>query len=203
MSDTARATIYVVDDDTAARTTLATMLRAAGRDVETFDSAEAFLTERSGVSAGCLVLEVRMPGMSGLELQDLLGQRQSRMPIVFLTGHGDVPTAVRAIKHGAADFLEKPIDDRQLLGAIDGALARGSRPPLPAIVDTLTRREREVLDLILSGQQTRAIAQTLFISVKTVEFHRSRIHAKLKVSSLAELFMLCLGNARPRAAGAG
>jgi two-component system response regulator FixJ len=199
MSEPANFTIYIVDDDEAVCDALATMLRAAGRSVETFLSAEAFVEQRGNATDGCLVLDLRMPGMSGLELQDLLAQRQNNIPILFLTGHGEVPLAVRAMKGGAADFLEKPVDDRQLLAAIDGALARGGRPPLPAIVNTLTRREREVLDLILSGQQTRAIAQALFISVKTVEFHRSRIHVKLKVSSMAELFMLCLGNARPSA----
>jgi two-component system, LuxR family, response regulator FixJ len=197
MSEPANSTIYIVDDDEAVCDALATMLRAAGRSVETFLSAEAFVEQRGNATDGCLVLDVRMPGMSGLELQDLLAQRQNNIPILFLTGHGEVPLAVRAMKGGAADFLEKPVDDQRLLAAIDGALARGGRPPLPAIVNTLTRREREVLDLILAGQQTRAIAQALFISVKTVEFHRSRIHVKLKVSSMAELFMLCLGNARP------
>ena len=202
MNEPAKSPIYVVDDDEAVRDALATMLRAAGRTVETFDSAESFVEQRGSASDGCVVLDVRMPGMSGLELQDVLSQRQSSLPILFLTGHGDVPMAVRAMKRGAVDFIEKPVDDKALLTAIDAALTQGSRPPLPAIVDTLTRREREVLDLILSGQQTRAIAQQLFISVKTVEFHRSRIHVKLKVSSMAELFMLCLGNARP-ASGAG
>jgi FixJ family two-component response regulator len=199
MNEPAKSPIYVVDDDEAVRDALATMLRAAGRTVETFDSAESFVEQRGSASDGCVVLDVRMPGMSGLELQDVLSQRQSSLPILFLTGHGDVPMAVRAMKRGAVDFIEKPVDEKALLTAIDTALTQGSRPPLPAIVDTLTRREREVLDLILSGQQTRAIAQQLFISVKTVEFHRSRIHVKLKVSSMAELFMLCLGNARPAA----
>ena len=197
MNEPATAPIYLVDDDDAVRDAIAMMLRAAGRTVETFESAESFVEQRGNASDGCLVLDLRMAGMSGLELQEMLSERQSSLPILFLTGHGDVPSAVRAIKRGAADFIEKPVDDKRLLSAIDHALTHGARPPLPAIVGTLTRREREVLDLILSGQQTRAIAQQLFISVKTVEFHRSRIHVKLKVSSMAELFMLCLGNARP------
>jgi len=203
MTEPATAPIYLVDDDDAVRDALAMMLRAAGRTVETFDSAESFVEQRGNASDGCLVLDLRMDGMSGLELQEVLSERQSSLPILFLTGHGDVPSAVRAIKRGAADFIEKPVDDKRLLSAIDHALTHGTRPPLPAIVGTLTRREREVLDLILSGQQTRAIAQQLFISVKTVEFHRSRIHVKLKVSSMAELFMLCLGNARPASSAAG
>jgi FixJ family two-component response regulator len=203
MNEPANSPIYIVDDDAAVLDALATMLRAAGRSVETFPSAESFVEQRANAANGCVVVDVRMPGMSGLELQEFLAQRQSSLPILFLTGHGDVPMAVRAIKRGASDFLEKPIDDKRLLAAIDGALMRGSRPPLPDIVNTLTRREREVLDLILAGLQTRAIAQALFISVKTVEFHRSRIHVKLKVSSMAELFMLCLGNTRPAASAAG
>jgi FixJ family two-component response regulator len=203
MTETATAPIFIVDDDDAVRDSLAMMLRANGRTVETFSSAEAFVEHRGDASDGCLVLDLRMAGMSGLELQEMLSDRQNNLPILFLTGHGDVPSAVRAIKRGASDFIEKPVDDRELLRAIDAALARGTRAPLPAIVGTLTRREREVLDLILSGNQTRAIAQQLFISVKTVEFHRSRIHVKLKVSSMAELFMLCLGNARPPAADQG
>lgn len=203
MSEPATAPIYLVDDDEAVRDALAMMLRAAGRTVETYNSAESFVEQRGNASEGCLVLDLRMGGMSGLELQEVLSERQSSLPILFLTGHGDVPSAVRAIKRGAADFIEKPVDDKRLLSAIDHALTHGTRPPLPAIVGTLTRREREVLDLILSGQQTRAIAQQLFISVKTVEFHRSRIHVKLKVSSMAELFMLCLGNARPASSAAG
>jgi two-component system response regulator DctR len=117
---------------------------------------------------------------------------------VFLTGHGDIPMAVRAVRRGAWEFLQKPVDDGQLLAAVDAALS-GDSPPdappraLPPAVATLSRREREVLDLILAGKQTRAIAEALFISVKTVEFHRSRIHAKLGVASMAELFNLCLG----------
>jgi FixJ family two-component response regulator len=144
-----------------------------------------------------LVLDVRMPGMSGIELHEWLVQHRCALPVLFLTGHGDVPMAVRAVKRGAYDFLEKPIDDGQLLAAVDGAIASANRvASLPPDVAKLTRREREVLDLILAGRQTRAIADALFISVKTVEFHRSHIHAKLKVSSMAELFMLFLGHAK-------
>lgn len=193
----ANRTIYIVDDDEAVRDALAMMLRAAGRSVETFASAEAFVETRADATSGCLVLDVRMPGMSGIELQDWLAQHGCALPVLFLTGHGNVPMAVRAVKRGAYDFLEKPIDDQRLLEAVDGAMAAGTfAGSLPPAVDSLTRREREVLDLILSGRQTRAIAEALFISIKTVEFHRTRIHAKLKVSSMAELFTLCMGRAR-------
>jgi FixJ family two-component response regulator len=189
----AAGTVFIVDDDEAVRDALAMMLRAAGSSVETFASEQEFVEERADAQSGCIVLDVRMPGMSGIELQDWLVQHRCALPILFLTGHGDVPMAVRAVKRGAFDFLEKPIDDRQLLAAVDSAMAPGSAvPALPPAAAALTRREREVLDLILAGRQTRAIAEALFISVKTVEFHRTRIHAKLKVSSMAELFALCL-----------
>lgn len=191
-------TVLIVDDDEAVRDSLSMVLRAAGRPVETFASAEEFIERGGATRAGCLVLDVRMPGMSGLELQEYLAERNAPLPIVFLTGHGDIPMAVRAVRRGAWEFLQKPVDDGQLLAAVDAALS-GDSPPdappraLPPAVATLSRREREVLDLILAGKQTRAIAEALFISVKTVEFHRSRIHAKLGVASMAELFNLCLG----------
>ncbi len=199
------ATVYVVDDDRAVRDALAMMLRAAGHAVETFESADEFLERRLECRTGCLVLDVRMPGMSGLELQDRLIQQQSPLPIVFLTGHGDVPMAVRALKRGAFDFIQKPVDDRHLLAAVAFALARNAQPSsyalmnrtLPPTVASLSRREREVLDLILAGRQTRAIAEELFISIKTVEFHRARIHDKLGVSSLAQLFSVCFGHEDP------
>ncbi|HTP99424.1 MAG TPA: response regulator [Casimicrobiaceae bacterium] len=191
-------TIFVVDDDEAVRDSLAMMLRAAGRAVETFTTAQEFIDRRGDARTGCVVLDVRMPGMSGIELQEWLTEHNDTLPIVFLTGHGDIPMAVRTIKRGAYDFLQKPVDDQHLLDAIDAAMS-GELPPdaqsrtLPPAVASLSKREREVLDLILDGRQTRAIAEALFISVKTVEFHRSRIHAKLGVASMAELFNLCVG----------
>ena len=200
-------TVLVVDDDEAVRDALSMMLRSAGRPVEAFASAEDFIERGGATRTGCIVLDVRMPGMSGLELQDWLTQRNVMLPIVFLTGHGDIPMAVRAVRRGAWDFLQKPVDDKELLAAVDAAMS-GESPPdaptrgLPPAVATLSRREREVLELILNGRQTRAIAEALFISVKTVEFHRSRIHAKLGVASMAELFNLCLGRQTTRAATA-
>ncbi|MCC6870409.1 MAG: response regulator transcription factor [Burkholderiales bacterium] len=198
-------TVLIVDDDEAVRDSLSMVLRTAGRAVETYASAEEFIERGGPMRTGCLVLDVRMPGMSGIELQEYLAQRSVPLPIVFLTGHGDIPMAVRAVRRGAWEFLQKPVDDVQLLAAVDSALS-GHAPPdappraLPPAVATLSRREREVLDLILAGKQTRAIAEALFISVKTVEFHRSRIHAKLGVASMAELFNLCLGGQHaPRA----
>ena len=195
------ATVLVVDDDEAVRDALSMMLRAAGLAVETFASAHAFLERGTACLHGCLVLDVRMPEMSGLELQERLARRRFALPIIFLTGHGDVPMAVRAVKGGAFDFIQKPVDDRRLLATVESALAfcaESSREPsnarpLPPAAATLSRREREVLDRILAGRQTRAIADELYISVKTVEFHRARIHEKLGVASMAELFSLCFG----------
>jgi len=191
-------TIFVVDDDEPVRDSLAMMLRAAGRAVETFATAQEFIDRRGDARTGCVVLDVRMPGMSGLELQEWLTEHNDTLPIVFLTGHGDIPMAVRTIKRGAYEFLQKPVDDQHLLDAIDAAMSGEVLPDaqsrsLPPAVASLSKREREVLDLILDGRQTRAIAEALFISVKTVEFHRSRIHAKLGVASMAELFNLCVG----------
>ena len=206
MTSARRATVFIVDDDDAVRDALTMLMRAEDLAVETFASAEAFLRKHRPVRAACLVLDVRMPGMSGLELQEHLAAMGSELPIVFLTGHGDVPMAVRAVKRGAFDFIQKPVDEERLLAAIGGALAfaAGTPPasarPLarPPGAATLSRRERQVLDLILAGRQTRAIADALFISPKTVEFHRGNIHAKLGVSSLAELFSLCLASERSR-----
>ncbi|MFO1310477.1 MAG: response regulator [Burkholderiales bacterium] len=191
-------TIFIVDDDEAVRDSLSMMLRAAGRNVETFASAQEFIDRRGDAKVGCAVIDMRMPGMSGLELQEWLVEHNNTLPILFLTGHGDIPMAVRTIKRGAYDFLQKPVDETQLLAAIDSAMSGGASDEsvtrtLPPAVASLSKREREVLDLILDGRQTRAIAEALFISVKTVEFHRSRIHAKLGVASMAELFNLCMG----------
>lgn len=198
MSARGDPTIFIVDDDEVVRDGLTALFRSAGRGVAAFATAEAFIAHDGAARNGCVVLDVRLPGMSGLELQEWLAHRNSRLPVVFVTADGDIPMAVRAVKRGAFDFLQKPVDERQLLAAVDAALAHDAASPaaagtLPAAVATLSRREREVLELILAGRQTRVIAESLFISVKTVEFHRSRIHAKLGVTSLAALFSLCLG----------
>ena len=201
MSTHSDATVFVVDDDDAVRDALSMLLRASGLTVETFASARGFLERETDCRLGCLVLDVRMPDMSGLELQERLAQQRFTLPIIFLTGHGDVPMAVRAVKRGAFEFIQKPIDDRRLLATVESALAfcaESSREsfngrPLPPAAATLSRREREVLDRVLAGRQTRAIASELYISVKTVEFHRARIHEKLGVASMAELFSVCFG----------
>jgi FixJ family two-component response regulator len=191
--------VAIVDDDEAVRDALSMMLRTAGYSVEAHASAQDFLARRPPQAPACVVLDVRMPGMSGLELQDKLAEQDVDLPIVFLTGHGDVPMAVRAMKKGAFDFLEKPVDATRLNEAVKAAVEYASQPrpieapvgPTPPGLASLSRREREVLDLVLAGLQTRAIAEALFITVKTVEFHRGRIHQKLGVQSMAELFRLC------------
>lgn len=190
--------VFIVDADDAARESAALALRAGGHGVEAYRSAEAFLDARSGARSGCLVIEAQLPGLSGLALQERLGPHRRGLAVVFVASLADAPTIVRAMKQGAHDFLQKPVAPEQLLSAVDGALAAAARAPSSSqAVTALTPREREVLDLILAGKQTRAIAASLFISIKTVEFHRSRIHAKLKVSSMAELFRLFLGGAHP------
>ncbi len=202
MNRTTQARVAIVDDDEPVRDALSMMLRAAGYAVDAYASAEAFLAKKPPAPPACVVLDVRMPGMTGLELQERLADRGFDLPIVFLTGHGDVAMAVRAMKRGAFDFLEKPVDDARLLAVVKGAVEFSATPkpialptgPKPAGLESLSRREREVLDLVLAGYQTRAIAEALFITVKTVEFHRGRIHQKLGVASMAELFRLCFSH---------
>jgi FixJ family two-component response regulator len=195
--------VFVVDDDEAVRDALGLLFRTAGLRVDTFESAAAFLKAyRPESDGGCLVLDIRMPGMSGLDLQDELHKRRARLPIVFLTGHADVPMAVRALKKGAADFIEKPVEQQRLVLAVMHALrhvASTQHPSSPRAatagsaglrLERLTAREREVLNAVLAGKQSRQISDELCISIKTVEFHRARIREKLGVASLAELFGL-------------
>lgn len=202
---TTAATVFVVDNDEAVCDALGMLLRAAGLHVETFRSAMAFLGEYRAQRRGCLVLDIRMPGMSGLELQDELHKRRLQIPIVFLTGHGDVPMAVRALKKGAVDFIEKPLDEERLVLAVLEALRRDElrrRPQASVLAEalptsvlaerlsSLSEREREVLDRVLAGRPSRQIGEELHISVKTVEFHRAHIREKLGVANQAQLFSL-------------
>jgi FixJ family two-component response regulator len=198
-------TVYVVDDDDAVRDALSMLFRTAGLTVETFPSAAAFLKASENLAAlACLVLDIRMPGVTGLELQQALKDRGVSIPIIFITGHGDIPMAVDAVKKGAYDFIEKPFDDYQLLCQVLDALESGAdrvREEARTLVGAgrlaaLSGREREVLDLVLAGKPSRQVAVELHISVKTVEFHRARIMRKLNVRSAAELFRACLAGAR-------
>lgn len=195
-------TVFVVDDDEAVRDAMTMLLRAVDLRVETFASAAAFLHGYRLDQRGCIVLDVRMPGTSGLVLQDQLRGRHIHLPVIFLSGHADVPIAVLAMKQGAFDFIEKPIAAQRLVPVIHAALAfdrrqgaggtSQSRPQqhVAELLASLTLREREVLNLVVDGQPTREIAARLKVSIKTVEFHRARIREKLGVSSMAELFKL-------------
>ena len=197
-----KPTVFVADNDEAVCDALGMLLRASGMSVETFRSAAAFLDSYYPARAGCLVLDIRMPGMSGLDLQDELHKRRISIPIVFLTGHGDVPMAVRALKKGAVDFIEKPHEEGRLVLAVLNALRVDEErrkqakrhdeisPELASRLATLSEREREVLEHILGGKPTRLISEELHIGIKTVEFHRARIREKLGVASQAQLFSL-------------
>nr|WP_286206650.1 response regulator transcription factor [Thauera linaloolentis] len=187
--------IHVVDDDEALRDSMTWMLEGNGYRVLTYESAEAFLRVCRPDMAGCVVLDVRMPGMSGLEMFEELGRRRCTLPVVFITGHGDVPMAVSALKKGAVDFIEKPFSERDMLRLIEQCLMleRDSRDKRLQEADTarrlehLTQREREVLDLIIVGKLNKQIADVLGISIKTVEVHRARVMEKMGANSLAEL----------------
>ena len=193
-------TIHVVDDDEAMRDSMTWLLEAEGYRVACFDSAAAFLGAWRSTLRGCIVLDVRMPEMSGLELQEKLESVGSRLPIIFVTGHGDVPMAVGALQRGACDFIEKPFHNADLLARIERALALDSEIALRqqrdnAIanrLDQLTQREREVMQLVVAGKLNKQIADTLDISMKTVEAHRARVMEKMGARTLAELVTLVM-----------
>lgn len=199
-SDTPQsAIVYVVDDDASVRKGLSRLLRSAGIEVEVFAAAEDFLKRDSSDAGGCLVLDVQMPGLSGLGLQDVLAKPGCSMPIIFITGHGDIPMSVRTMKKGAVDFLVKPFDDQALLDAIGVALsrdkeARARHAKTCEILKrerTLTPREREVMRLVITGMLNKQIAAELGISEKTVKVHRGRVMKKMAADSVAELVRLC------------
>lgn len=192
-------TVFVVDDTASVRKAIERVLGAAGLQVASFDSARAFLDAYDPASDGCLVLDVKMPGMDGLELQDVLAARGCVLPIVFLTGHGDIPMSVQAMKLGAADFLTKPIDANRLLASIREAfekcrLAREQRSARATIEDrlaSLTAREREVLEHLIGGKLNKQVAFDLGTVEKTIKVHRARVMQKMQVRSVAELVRLC------------
>jgi two-component system, LuxR family, response regulator FixJ len=189
------STVFVVDDDEPVREGLAELMRTIQLNTETFATAHEFLESYDRSQPGCLLLDVRLPGMSGLRLQDELIARGIALPVIFITGHGDLPMAVEAMKKGAYDFLEKPVGDQALLDRINAALAEDQRRRRTRVeVDAfrgklalLTSREREVLDLLKTGKSTTAIAETLAISQKTAQVHRTRILEKLQVESVPAL----------------
>lgn len=198
MSDdtsSSRPVLLVVDDDESVRRSLARLLTAAGYDVETFPSAAELLAREPLTGPGCLILDVRLPGLSGLDLHAWLRSRGLEKATVFVSGHGDVPTSVRAMKDGAVDFLTKPVNDVQLLEAIERALERdrwqreehAELNELRRRVAALTPREREVCAVVVTGRLNKQIAAMLGMSVKTVKVHRARVMAKMQVDSVAEL----------------
>lgn len=199
MSET-NQTVYVVEDDEAVRDSLALMLRSAGLNVATYSNANAFLSAWNEDMAGCLVLDIRMPGMDGMELQKALNDQHSLLPIIFVTGHGDVPMAVEAMKHGAVDFIQKPYREEELLDKIQSALKQDAeqrdslqrKQDIVRRVQSLTPREREIMDRMIAGQANKVIAIELDISQRTVEIHRSRVMHKMGTHSLAHLVRMVL-----------
>jgi FixJ family two-component response regulator len=186
--------VHVVDDDAAFRRAIARLLQASGYRVALYESGDRLLESAAGAEPGCILLDIRMTGLGGLELQGRLQERGMILPIVFLTGYGDIPTSVRAIKAGAEDFLSKPVSRETLLAAVERALARYREAherhvrlaSLRALVDTLTRRESEVFALVVRGSLNKQIAYELGTSERTIKAHRHSIMEKLRIQSVAE-----------------
>ncbi|MCG8048696.1 MAG: response regulator transcription factor [Candidatus Thiodiazotropha endolucinida] len=193
-------TVFVVDDDQAMRNSLKWLIESVSMQVETFESADAFIKSYYPGRSGCLLLDVRMPGMSGLELQEYLRANQIAIPVIIITGHGDVPMAVRAMKSGAVDFIEKPFNDELLLESIRYALAldvkqrdmQKQRAEIATRLARLTPREHEVMVMVTNGKANKEIACSLGVSAKTVEAHRARVMEKMQANSLAELVRMAI-----------
>ena len=194
------ALVHVIDDDEAVRTSMEFLLRSARIDVRTYESAVAFLKALPDIKSGCIVTDVRMPGVSGIDLLRRLRELGNEIPVIVVTGHGEVPLAVEAMKIGAIDFLEKPFDDDVLLTSVRGALDRlaadsrreAERGELQDRLETLSQREREVLDGLIAGNPNKTIAYDLGISPRTVEIYRANVMTKMKASSLSELVRMAL-----------
>jgi len=191
-------TVYVVDDDPDVMKAIERLLQSIGLNVATFPSPQSFLERYDREAPGCLVLDFALPGLSGLELQRILEQEASLLPIVFLSGRGDIATSVQAMKHGAADFLTKPVDEAELIAAIQEALtrdralrgARGERQRIAKCLATLTGRERQVLEQIVAGRLNKQIAAELGTAEKTIKFHRANLMRKMGVRVVADLVKL-------------
>jgi two-component system response regulator FixJ len=195
-----KPTVFIVDDDEPVRDSLKMLMRSVGLSAETFSGAAEFLEAYDPDRPGCLVLDIRMPGMSGMELQEKLNEIHAILPIIFITGHGDVPMAVKAIQYGAADFIQKPFRDQDLLDRINKAIEQdaSNRAQLLETRDieerlsNLTPREKEVLELIVDGRPNKVIAADLEVSQRTVEIHRARVMDKMRASSLAHLVRMVM-----------
>ena len=193
-------TVFIVDDDLAIRHAMTLLMRSVGLKSEDFATANDFLDRFDSHRAGCLVLDIRMPGLSGLELQQRLLELGVSIPIIFITGHADVPMAVEAMRKGAFAFIQKPFRDQELLESISDAMISGSRERrkqetrsvVDARLQTLTRREREVMDLVVAGKPNKVIAFDLGVSQRTVEVHRARVMEKMQARSLASLIRMNL-----------
>lgn len=202
-----KGTVYVVDDDEAVRDSLQWLLEGKDYRVRCFDSAETFLSRYDPREVACLIVDIRMGGMTGLELQDRLIERKSPLPIVFITGHGDVPMAVNTMKKGALDFIQKPFDEEELLGLVERMLDHAREAfagfqqaaSRDALLSKLTSREAQVLERIVAGLLNKQIADDLGISIKTVEAHRANIMEKLNANTVADLLKIALGQNAPKA----
>jgi len=198
--NSAEPIVFIVDDDDAVRESLNWLISSIDLKVEAYASAGDFLGQCRPNQSGCLITDVRMPELSGLELQDELNRRGCDLPVIVITGHGDVQTAVRAMKAGAFDFVEKPFNDQLLLDLVNRAVATSmestreqtQQAEVQSRVDTLTPREKEVLEHISSGESNKGIAHLLGISEKTVEAHRAKVMGKMRVKSLAELVKMVM-----------
>jgi FixJ family two-component response regulator len=192
------AVVYIVDDDPSVLRALGRLVRSAGYQVMPFSSADEFLQQRPAESPGCLVLDINMPGLTGMDLQDALVSAGHRLPIIFITGDTDVPTTVKAMKRGALDFLLKPFQDRDLIAVIHQAIDRdihqrrraAEHGEIESRKNTLTQREREVFSMVITGMLNKQIAAELGTSEKTIKVHRARVMEKMKANSLAELVQL-------------
>jgi RNA polymerase sigma factor (sigma-70 family) len=188
-------TVFIVDDDAAIRFAMQALMDSVNLEHEIYGSADEFLENVSDQRPGCLVLDIRMPGLGGLELQEELIKRKNTLPIIFITGHGDVPMAVDAMQKGAVDFIQKPFRDQELLDRIREALAtdeerreaQQQHAEVALRLDRLTNREREVFDLVVTGKPNKVIAYELGVSQRTVEIHRARVMEKMQARSLADL----------------
>lgn len=197
---TSEPTIYVVDDKESNRELLEGLMMSVGLSVEAYASAQDFLDTLDPTRPGCLLLDVRMPGMSGLELQKVLRARAIKLPVIIVTAHGDTEVAVEAMKAGAFDFVEKPINNQKVLDLVHQALALGARMveeetrlnEIRGRFERLTPRERDVLAEIVKGEPNKRVAYTLDVSIKTVEFHRARVMEKMEARSLADLIRMTL-----------
>ena len=202
-----KGTVYVVDDDEAVRDSLQWLLEGRDYRVRCFDSAESFLSRYDPREIACLIVDIRMGGMTGLDLQDRLLERNSPLPIVFITGHGDVPMAVESMKKGALDFIQKPFKEDQLVGLVDRMLETAKdafsqhqqAASRDALLSKLTTREAQVLERIVAGRLNKQIADDLGISIKTVEAHRANIMEKLGANTVADLLKIALGQNAPKA----